>query len=117
MSNVALNVTGTVVQKFPQASDQVDANRKNTTDDPANTPDNTSQNTLHSVEFLKQIKAITENGAYSVNFETDSKTGKLVVKVVDTQTNEVIRQIPPESLLGLDQALTKYDGNFVNTKL
>ncbi|MDR3630581.1 MAG: flagellar protein FlaG [Desulfocapsaceae bacterium] len=117
MTNVAaLSATGTPVQKFPQPSEQVDTTRKNVTEDPGSSPETKSSSTLHSEEFLKNIKAITENGTYSVNFETDSKTGKLVVKVVNTETQQVIRQIPPEDLLGLDQALTKYQGNFVNTK-
>jgi flagellar protein FlaG len=116
MVGASPNITGTVLQKMPQASEHVDTTRRNTTDDPANTQQNASKNTLQAAELLKQIKALTENGTYSVQFETDSDTGKMVVKVVDSTTKEVIRQIPPEALLGLDQALTEYSGNFVNTK-
>lgn len=116
MVGASPNITGTTVQKLPQASEQIDTNRKNVSNDPANDQTNASKNTLQSAELLKQIKALTEDGAYSVQFETDSGTGKMVVKVVDSSTKEVIRQIPPEALLGLDQALTEYAGNFVNTK-
>ena len=110
-------ITGSSLQSLPKASDQVDTNRKTVTEDPANSQDSTSKNTLSSVELLKQIKAITENGQYAVNFQTDNKTGKLVVKVINTSTQQVVLQIPPEQLIGVDQALTQYEGNFVNTKL
>lgn len=117
MVGAAPNITGTTAQKLPQASELIATNKKNVTDDPANNQVNASKNTLQSAELLNQIKALTEDGAYSVQFETDSGTGKMVVKVIDSSTKEVIRQIPPEALLGLDQALTEYSGNFVNTKL
>ncbi len=67
-------------------------------------------------EMLQQIKALTENGLYSVRFENDSDLGELVVKVVDQKTDEVIRQIPPEELLHLTQRLEDLRGNIVNTE-
>ena len=44
-------------------------------------------------ELLKQIKTITEDGLYSVRFERDSGSNTLGVKIVDSETDEVIRQI------------------------
>ena len=67
-------------------------------------------------EFLKQIKGLTENGSYSVRFENDDKMDQLVVKVVNRETDEVIRQIPPEELLGLKATLKDLRGNIVDTK-
>jgi flagellar protein FlaG len=116
MLETAQNVTGTTLQKTPQASEQIDTMKKKSTEDPANSQDSTSKNTLQSAELLKQIKALTEGGIYSVQFETDSSTGRMVVKVVDSSTQKVLRQIPPESLLGLDQSLTEFAGNFVDKK-
>ena len=116
MVDASLGITGTTMQKMPQASEQLDSNRKNIAEDPGKSQAEASKNTLQSAELLQQIKALTENGAYSVQFETDSGTGKMVVKIVDTTTQKVIRQIPPEALLGLDQALTEFAGNFVDKK-
>jgi flagellar protein FlaG len=115
MVGTAPAITGTTVQKMPQASEQIDTTRKNVTEDPGNSQNSTGKNPLQAAELLKQIKALTENGTYSVQFETDSNTGRMVVKVINTATDKVIRQIPPEALLGVDQALTEYAGNFVNT--
>lgn len=116
MVSTDLNITGTIMQKMPQASEQIDTSRKNSTEQPENAQENINKKTLQPEELLKQIKALTDNGAYSVRFEADDRTRKLVVKVVDTATQKVIRQIPPEELLGINQALTQYEGNFVNTK-
>lgn len=66
-------------------------------------------------ELLNQIKALTEDGLYSVRFEKDTSSEELIVKIVDQNTDEVIRQIPPEELLKLAQHLQELSGNIVNT--
>ena len=66
-------------------------------------------------ELLKQIKNITEDGLYSVRFERDSGSNTLVVKIVDSETDEVIRQIPQEELLELSKHLEELNGNLVDT--
>ena len=116
MMTDSMNVTGTTSQRVPQSSDQIDTTRKKIADAPDDSQGSKEKNTIPSEEFLKRVKALTENGTYSVRFETDTSTHQMIVKVVDSQTNEVIRQVPPESLLGARQALTEYEGNFVNTK-
>lgn len=67
-------------------------------------------------EMLQQIKALTEDGLYSVRFENDNEADELVVKVVDSKTDEVIRQIPPEELLHLTERLQELRGNIVDTE-
>ncbi|MCK5147483.1 flagellar protein FlaG [bacterium] len=37
----------------------------------------------------------------TLNFTVDKPTGKTVIKVMDRETDELIRQIPPENLLKL----------------
>ncbi|NLB05578.1 MAG: flagellar protein FlaG [Desulfobulbaceae bacterium] len=66
-------------------------------------------------ELLRQIKNITEDGLYSVRFERDSGSNSLVVKIVDSETDEVIRQIPQEELLELSKHLEELHGNLVDT--
>lgn len=74
----------------------------------------TEESKAQPEELLNQIKAITEEGLYSVRFERDSGTEELVVKIVDSDTDEVIRQIPPEELLNLSKHLKELSGNLVN---
>jgi len=67
-------------------------------------------------ELLQQINALTEDGIYSVRFENDAPSGNMVVKVVDRNTDEVIRQIPPEELINLTKRMNDLRGNLVSTE-
>ena len=76
---------------------------------------NSKKRNTQPEELLKQIKTITEDGLYSVRFERDSGSNSLVVKIVDSETDEVIRQIPQEELLELSKHLEELNGNLVDT--
>ncbi len=64
-------------------------------------------------EMISQIKALTEEGLYSVRFE--SENNQMIVKVVDQETNEIIRQIPSENLIDIMANLKDLRGNIVDT--
>jgi flagellar protein FlaG len=49
-----------------------------------------------------------------LSFSVDDSTGRTIVKVVDAETNEVIRQIPPEELLVVAHRINKLMGVFFN---
>jgi flagellar protein FlaG len=51
-----------------------------------------------------------------ISFSIDQASGAQVVKVMDTQSKEVIRQIPSEEAIQLAQALDKLQGLFVKAK-
>ena len=76
---------------------------------------NSQKRNTQPEELLKQIKTITEDGLYSLRFERDSGSNTLVVKIVDSETDEVIRQIPQEELLELSKHLEELNGNLVDT--
>src|SRR5574343_487114 len=46
----------------------------------------------------------------SLNFSVDKDSGETVVKVVDLDTKEVIKQIPSEEMLSIAKALDKLKG-------
>jgi len=50
------------------------------------------------MESLRQYSGL---GNFSIRFATDDQTGSLVVSVVDRETGEVLRQIPPDENLRL----------------
>lgn len=115
MISETLNINGSAIQKMPQASESIDSDRKKVKKE-APTPQVAAEKSdVQPEELLSQIKALTENGVYSVRFESDDKTEQLVVKIVDNETQEVVRQVPAEELLGLRKALTEFQGNFINT--
>jgi flagellar protein FlaG len=114
MISESLNITGTTIQRPHSPSEQVDTGRKKVSEDAGSSGNSAPQKRVQPEELLNKIKAITDNGMYSVRFENDRTTKQLVVKIVDSNTNEVIRQIPPESLLGLRETLNDFKGNIVN---
>jgi flagellar protein FlaG len=65
------------------------------------------QQVSHAIE---RIKAALPPDANSLQFSQDNQTGKTIVKVVDTQTGELIRQIPSEEFLRISQAVDKLQG-------
>jgi flagellar protein FlaG len=70
---------------------------------------------VQSEEILDQIKALTEDGSYSVRFEMEAKTNKMVVRLVDIESGETIRQIPPEEIIDLTEVLHELRGSLVDT--
>lgn len=115
MISETMNITGTALQKVPRASEQIDSGRKNVQDEPDKEKQSAGVKNVQAEELLSQIKALTENGLYSVRFENDERSKQLVVKIVDSETQEVIRQVPAEELLGMKAALAELQGNLVDT--
>lgn len=51
-----------------------------------------------------------------LHFSVDTDSGTVVVKVVDTQTEEVIRQMPSEEALAMARGLKETGSLLLNTK-
>ncbi len=73
------------------------------------------QTKVQAEELISEIKALTEDGLYSVRFEKNDDVQGLIVKIVDQETDEVVRQIPSEELVNLNKHLRELQGNIVNT--
>jgi flagellar protein FlaG len=67
-------------------------------------------------EAVDQIQKYTESLARNLNFSIDEDTGKTIIKVLDTQTQEVIRQIPSEETISIARTLGKIQGLLFNDK-
>ena len=67
-------------------------------------------------EILDKIKQVSHDGLYSVRFEKNDAQDEFVVQVVDRETDEVIRQIPPEEILGVRAKLLEFTGNIVSSE-
>ncbi len=89
------------------------AKRDESANDTARAPE---KNQIQPEELLQNIKALTDNGTYSVRFEMYKDTDELVINLIDRDTGEVIRQIPPEEILGLHKTLKELSGNLVETQ-
>lgn len=65
-------------------------------------------------EAVQQIEQFTQSVAQNLKFSIDEDTGKTVVRIVDMQTQEVIRQIPSEEAIRIAGALGKIQGVLFN---
>ncbi len=117
MQVAANNISGTGLQPAPRASDEVESGRKDLSKGQADLEKMAASNSteVQPEEILNQIKALTEDGLYSVRFENSQEFNDLVVKVVDTKSHEVIRQYPAEEVLGVKASLEELRGQIVNT--
>jgi len=65
-------------------------------------------------EAVQQIEQFTQTLSQNLKFSIDEDTGKTVVKIVDIQTQEVIRQIPSEEAITIARTLGKIQGLLFN---
>ena len=66
-----------------------------------------------AAEMLNQSDSFKRT---SINFQVDDTNGQLVIKVMDTEKNEVIRQIPSAEALEISRAIASNSGGLVQTK-
>ncbi len=106
-------VVGSINPKVNTSADDITHERKEKTVSNQVKPQ-TKNSKVQPEEILDQIKALTEDGSYSVRFERDSKNHEMVVRLVDMNSGETIRQIPPEELINLTKTLEELRGNVVD---
>lgn len=73
----------------------------NNGDQQGTTADNASQ----LEEAVANIQEVVQSISRDLNFSLDDSTGNLVVKVTDTKSGDLIRQIPSEEALNLAKRL------------
>lgn len=67
-------------------------------------------------EVARQLQQVTEPVAQNLQFMVDGETGKTVIRVVDSATKEVIRQIPNEEVLAIARAMDRLQGLLLKGK-
>ena len=61
-------------------------------------------------EAVKAASAAVKSLSSSLEFSIDQQSGRTIVRIVDTGTQQLIRQIPSEEMLAISQALDKLQG-------
>jgi len=67
-------------------------------------------------DVVKAVNDFVKPFNDSLQFSIDKDTGTTVVKVIDTGTKEIIKQIPSEEMLALAKALDQLKGLLVKQK-
>jgi flagellar protein FlaG len=64
-------------------------------------------------QALERIKTAMPAKANALSFSVDDKSGDTIVRVTDTETGELIRQIPSKELVEIAKALDKMQGTLL----
>lgn len=74
------------------------------------------QSTLSIEDAVKRLADFVAPTQSQISFSIDETSGVNVVKILDTQSKEVIRQFPSEEAIALAQALDKLQGLLIKDK-
>jgi flagellar protein FlaG len=64
----------------------------------------------------EQIQTFVKEMGRNLDFSVDATTGYNVVKVINPETNEIIRQLPSEELLKIARSMESWNSVLVNQK-
>lgn len=99
----------------PQSSNAAEsANASRAASEPR-TDQNIDRETL--LQAVEEVRSAIAPVAQNLLFSIDNDTGRTVVKVVDSSTDEVIRQIPSEELLAISKAMDKLQGVLIKQEV
>ena len=69
-------------------------------------------------EVVKEINHLVHQVASTkVSFDVDEETGRTIVRVVNIETGEIVRQVPPEVLLTLVARMEQLSGLIFNQEV
>ncbi|ABA88362.2 flagellar protein FlaG [Syntrophotalea carbinolica DSM 2380] len=106
------SVGGAAPTPASSPTENIDRNRQKVASEPELAD---SEKLIAPEEVLTKIKALTDDGIYSVRFENDEQNKELVISLIDSDSGEVIRQIPPEEVLGVSDKLSDLRGSLLDT--
>ncbi len=64
----------------------------------------------------EQIQSFVQSMGRNLNFSVDQSTGYHIVRVVNPDTNEVVRQLPSEEMLKIAQTMSHLNNVLVSQK-
>lgn len=62
-------------------------------------------------DFAKKLKTILNNSEFSLEFKLDDDTKKMILRIIDNNTKEVVHQYPPDLTLKIARMVTSALGN------
>lgn len=81
-----------------------------------NNPESTIEKSKMEPDKLQNMVQITNKlislSSYHLQFRIDEESERLQVKLIDNETNEIIREIPPDQMLSLSARIKEILGTF-----
>jgi flagellar protein FlaG len=65
---------------------------------------------------LQEVRDALAPVARNLRFSIDDDTGRTVIKIIDSSTDQMIRQIPSEEILAIAKALDRLQGLLIKQK-
>jgi len=86
--------------------------------DPAASPKGVEPGKIaaHLEHAVSAINAFLKPISNNLEFSIDEGSGKTVVKLVDTETNTVLRQYPTKEALAIAKDIDRFQGLLINTE-
>ncbi len=66
---------------------------------------------------VDELNAAVQNSQRAIQFSVDDESGDVIIKVVDAETDEIIRQIPPEEVVRLARQMEESAGGLLRTEV
>ncbi|PLX84339.1 MAG: flagellar biosynthesis protein FlaG [Desulfuromonas sp.] len=104
---------GANVQKSAEAAEKIDRQRQPS---PLSFEPSRDEKKQTPEEILSRVKQLAEGGLNSVRFEMSEEAREVVIRIIDPETNEVIRQLPTEELLKVSSSLEELRGLLLQTE-
>lgn len=86
---------------------------------PSLAPENQTEKAPDKLDVKQAVEKISEfvsSRQSELSFSIDDASGSQIVKIMDTQTKQVIRQFPSEEAVAIAQALDKLQGLLIKDK-
>ena len=67
-------------------------------------------------QAAEKVQQIVQAQTSNLTFSVDQGSGKTIVKLMDSETGKVIRQIPSEEMIAMSEAMDKMQGLLLKQK-
>lgn len=74
------------------------------------TPQQPAQGAEAALRAARQINVYLKSSSAGVEFMVDDRSSKVIVRIVESETGQVIRQVPSEEMLAISHALDRVTG-------
>ena len=68
-------------------------------------------------EIVEDLNSRVQDIRRELRFSVNENNGKTVITVVDSETEEVVRQIPPEEVVALSEYFEEHTGLLMNARV
>lgn len=85
-------------------------------DTPSSEESNVQPNKKEMEAAVDNLNKVIADSLQSIQFSMDEELGKVVIKVMDTETKQVLRQIPNQEVINISKNLARLQGLVISDK-